>query len=349
MSAVLAEGLTLPPSLAATVVRAATGPRFKVLSFREVEQLPDPEWLVEGIIPAKSLAILYGPPGVGKTFLALDIALSIASAEPWASRQTIPGPVVYVVAEGVAGLSKRLRAWAATRGIDEVSRFYSIADAPQLASTVDTTRLIVDLREQVREPISLIVIDTMARCFVGGDENSAKDVGQLIANVDRLSKQLGCTVLLVHHTTKSGESERGSSALRGALETMISLDTVADDIRVSCEKQKNAAPFASFTLHLVPASDSCVLRLGETEPTNTDRIGTKELQCLQALDSLGAQGASWSEWRKVAALPDTTFQRHREKLLKRQYVEVSEPDERYQLTLKGRMAVASTAIELLEG
>jgi AAA domain-containing protein len=246
----------------------------------------------------------------------------------------------------VAGLSKRLKAWSTAHRVREVPRFYSIADAPQLASEGDVRQLIADVRAQIPEPTSLVIIDTMARCFVGGEENSAKDVGRLIAGADHLAKELKCTVLLVHHTTKSGESERGSSALRGAPETMISLDSVGDDITVTCEKQKNAPPFGRFALQLVPSSESCVLQPTEAASPDPTRLGSQELAGLRALGTFGSNGARSGEWLRATGLSQSTFYRHRLKLVQGEYVD--QQGDRYYLTEGGKTAVAATPSQLSE-
>jgi len=317
--------------------------RFRVLTFKEVEQLPDPEWLVKDILPAKSLAILYGPPGAGKTFLALDVALSVASASDWAGHPTTPGAVVYIVAEGVAGLSKRLKAWGVVHGVSDVSRVYLVPDAPQLAQGTDVEHLLRDLQVQIPEPISLVIIDTLARCFLGGDENSAKDVGKLIAGADRLRKKLDCAVLLVHHTTKKGDAERGSSALRGAPETMMSVDLDSGLLTLTCEKQKDAASFAPVRLRLRPVSGSgsCVV-----EPAGARSTYGKPLQCLGVLAEHPG-GLTATEWHEASGMSDTTFFRHRGQLESDGLI--AKENHRYSLTERGRAELTPTSNVSLAG
>ena len=92
-------------------------PRFRLLSEADVLAFPDVESLVDGLLPAHGSALLYGPAGVGKFFLALDLALiSPARAEAWHGHTLRPGAeeagwVLYVAAEGAYGLKRRLRAW----------------------------------------------------------------------------------------------------------------------------------------------------------------------------------------------------------------------------------------------
>mgnify|MGYP001228609381 CR=1 FL=1 len=83
--------------------------RFPLLSMAELEDLPDPAWLVRDLIGLETLAVLFGMPGVGKSFVALDIALSVASGRPWQDHEVQQGPVLYVVAEGGHGTRRRVR------------------------------------------------------------------------------------------------------------------------------------------------------------------------------------------------------------------------------------------------
>jgi hypothetical protein len=118
----------------------------------------------------------------------------------------------------------------------------------------------------------MVVVDTMARCMLGGDENSSEAVGRLIARLDELRNEFGCTVLLVHHGTKTDEQvERGSSALRGAADTMICLSGAVHSLMLSCEKQKDAQEFDPVylrleTVQLEDGNSSCVLLPLKTKP-----------------------------------------------------------------------------------
>jgi RecA-family ATPase len=100
--------------------------RFEVLSDSDLEALPDPSCVVDDVLLAKALAILYGLPGAGKTFVALGMGLAIATDKPWCGRATAPGHVVYVVAEGVGGVAKRIRAWKQAHGVAAVPRFHVV-------------------------------------------------------------------------------------------------------------------------------------------------------------------------------------------------------------------------------
>ena len=85
-------------------------PVIRLLTVREVMDLPDPEWLIKDILVKDSLALLYGPPGVGKSFLALSLAYSVAAGTKWHDRDVDGGAVVYLAVEGGRGLKFRISA-----------------------------------------------------------------------------------------------------------------------------------------------------------------------------------------------------------------------------------------------
>jgi hypothetical protein len=99
----------------------------------------------------------------------------------------------------------------------------------------------------------------MARCMPGGDENSAQDVGRVIASADRIRRRNGAAVLLVHHTQKSGELERGSSALRGAADAMFALKNEDGLLTLECSKEKDAPEPPDTRLRLTPIGASCIV------------------------------------------------------------------------------------------
>jgi RecA-family ATPase len=67
--------------------------------------MPPPRWLIRDWLPASSLILIYGEPGAGKTFVALDIAVAIATGRDWNGNKVARGIVLYIAAEGVAGLA----------------------------------------------------------------------------------------------------------------------------------------------------------------------------------------------------------------------------------------------------
>lgn len=225
---------------------------YRVLSAEDIKSFPPTTWLVQGILPDGCLGMLYGAYGLGKSFIALDLAHSIASNLRWFNRRVHAGPVVYVAAgEGVPGLRQRIRAWEVERGA-EIENVAYVTEAVQLHQSSHMAKFLATIK-----PIqpALVVFDTLARCFVGGDENSVQDMGQAIGAADEI-RATGAAVLFVHHSGRPDEEgrshERGSSALPSAVDVMIELSgSETSDMRLlRCKKQKDAEAFPPISCQL---------------------------------------------------------------------------------------------------
>jgi hypothetical protein len=116
-------------------------------------------------------------------------------------------------------------------------------DVPQLASKASVDNMLSGLSAENYTP-NVIVVDTFARSFVGLDENSQQDTGLWVESADRL-RQLGYTVIFLHHTAKNTEfglKYRGSTAIMGAMDSAFTLQKDRDVktlSRLECVKQKD--------------------------------------------------------------------------------------------------------------
>ncbi len=223
----------------------------RLLSLAELDAMPDLEWLIDGVLPTNSLCVLFGVPGCGKSFVALSMALTASVGDRWLGRDTRRICSLYIAAEGVLGMKYRVRAFSRRHPVESQGlRLYP--DAIQIADPAARASVVADLRAQNFTP-NLIIIDTLARVAIGKDENSSRDMGEVVAAVDALRKEFSATVLLIHHTRKDGGSERGSSALRGAADVMIECKASADyeyAVELQCSKMKDAEPFEDISIGL---------------------------------------------------------------------------------------------------
>ncbi|MCG8523262.1 MAG: helicase RepA family protein [Pseudomonadales bacterium] len=219
-------------------------------------------WLVEGYIEEDAIAVMYGAPGKGKSFLALDVSCCIASKTLFHGRHVKPGAVFYIAGEGHNGLARRLRAWAQLNQQEMPELLFISEAAAELSSSTSAASVaqaVQQLADATGETPVLIVIDTLARNF-GGDENSATDMGQFVRNADTLRRRWNATVLIVHHSGKDGDrGARGSSALKGAADAEYEVNRGNEDklIRLIPRKMKDAEepePLA-FELVGVPIQD----------------------------------------------------------------------------------------------
>lgn len=318
------------------------GRTFKIHSREELMKAPDPRFLVDQILPERSLAVLVGSPGVGKTFIALDISLCISTDQSWLGNETLTGNVIYITSEGLNGLKLRVQAWESQNKI-EVRNFGYVDQAPQFIHDDEIEDLIEDIRLSTIKNPCLIVIDTLARHMVGGDENSALHMGEFIANVDKLRTAFNCAVLVVHHTGKrinnSSFNERGSSALRGAADTMLLVNKDKNGISIRCEKQKDSEPFEEIpillkTVALLNGNSSCVIVRDENVLISSDKLDIEKEKILSELLDKKEVGLKTKEIIESTKIPPSSYYRHRLHLAKYGFITQGN-QQRYFLTQKG--------------
>lgn len=230
---------------------------------------PAPEFAIEGILEHRSFAALIGPPGVGKTGVALDMAGALCTGTRWMGRKTMRQRVLYLPGEGMAGAVQRVKAWEQAHELDLGTDFFIGDSIIQVAASSEAWSAVI--QRMLEFEIGQLIIDTFARAAVGLEENSAKDVGKAIGRFDQVRKTTGAGLLVVHHTTKAGNSGRGSSALHGSLDTELLVNQHewwpdADQpcpgrqLTMFVSKQKNAAqPEHGIDMLAVPYGDSFVM------------------------------------------------------------------------------------------
>jgi hypothetical protein len=291
----------------------------------DLAKIPPPAPLIEGLIDLDSLAVLYGPPKQGKSFVAIDWSLSIATGSWWSRRAVEQVPVLYVAAEGVAGLWPRVEAWLRREKQTTPPDQLTFVTIPVNLSAVEQVDALAALGKALGA--RLVVLDTLARCAVGMEENSSKDMGLVMDQADRLRRATRACILLVHHAGKTeGRGMRGSSALPGVIDTAIECSLEEGVVTVKVELQKHHVVANPIRMRLVASGDAAVLEphLGGVQG---DGLSENALASLDALRTVcaGVSAASASIWRMASGLPDRTFYRLKADLIERQLVVAVNP------------------------
>jgi hypothetical protein len=320
-----------------------TGRRvLRVLTDEEVEQLPPPEWLIDGIIPQGSLGVLFSPPGRGKTFTALSMALSVSTGRPWLGHSVVRGPAAYTAAEGTGGLGIRLRAWKESECFVGSAGVVFIPEAVNLLDGGVT--LLLDALDARGVAPRLVVLDTLARMMVGGEENSAKDVGLAVDAVARIQDATGAACLLLHHTSMAGERERGSTALRGAADVMMALKGNGV-LTLECEKMKDGPAFDPVVFELSKFGGSMAPVTAKSGwQLSGLTLNPAERETLVSLSTAFLDGgATATAWMAATNVPERSFYRARTSLVRAGYVIApkSERGGHYTLTDTGNAAVTA--------
>lgn len=278
------------------------GLRDRLLDRAQLSDLPQPEPLIDDTLDRRTVALLVGPWGIGKSFLALDWAACVATGKPWQGRPVKPGRVLYVAAEGAWGLDQRLTAWEyAWRHQIPADRLNVL---PVAVNLTDRRDAVPELAELARGH-GLVIVDTVAKCSVGAEENSVRDMGVVVDALYQLRDATdGGTILAVHHTGKDGTT-RGSTSLPGGVDTIYQLTGDSRLLRLSREKRKDGPPDDTLSLRLDTVLDSVVV----VSAMGAD-IKPKSNELLSIfVSSFSATGASKAELRAAANMPPATFHR----------------------------------------
>ena len=233
--AALLEAATEPPK---------PEPRYKLLGADELRNLPPLAWRVRGVLPAVGLAALYGPSASGKSFLAFDMAASIAEGCQWFDCRVEAAPVVYAALEGEAGFKLRAQAWETSRGRALPDGLRMMLQPFKLTDGQD----VLDLAAVVPAG-AVVVLDTLNRAAPTADENSSRDMGEILEAAKTLQTLTGGLVVLVHHTGKNAAAGlRGHSSLFAAMDAAIEVSREGDRREWKVAKSKDgidgeACPF----------------------------------------------------------------------------------------------------------
>lgn len=233
-------------------LRKGVGARMPFLNLDQLrETAQQVRWAVKHVVPASSVGMLFGGSGTFKSFIALDLALHVVHGLPWLGRLTTQAAVLYIAAEGGAGLWTRIHAWHKARGIKwgDVP-FYVVPAAVDLQQ--DAWR-VVDAAQAVGVSPALVVVDTLSQTY-GGEENSANEMAAYLRELGARFRDLWqCAVLLVHHTGhQATERPRGSSAIRSNVDFLLGVYRDEKEMlaTVTSVKQKDGElmPDAVFAL-----------------------------------------------------------------------------------------------------
>jgi len=221
---------------------------FKPESVSDLMLRPEPviEWLIESLWVDKSRGLIAGNPGVGKTWMALEMLFSVASGTPCLGRFAVKQGAVLLVEEesSVMNLARRVHCMARGRGIlgNELSNFYHL------------TRQFIKIPKHEREligfikahEIKLVVFDSLRR-FHGVDENSSDKMQPILDSFARINIEAETSVVLIHHLSKQKDEKnvkkpvfermRGTSDLWAWRDCIIGIEGVPDETTASCSFQ----------------------------------------------------------------------------------------------------------------
>ncbi len=218
-------------------------------------------WLVKELWGARSVGVIGGAPKCAKTWLGLDMALSVATGTACLGKYAVPepGPVlVYLAEDALLAVRERVAGMARHRGLDLAGVAMHVITTPvlRLDRGQDRARLL-ETTKRLRP--RLLILDPLVRLH-GIDENHAGEVAELLAYIRSLQRQLDLSVLLVHHTRKNagggaaaGQGLRGSGDIHAFGDSNLYLRRSREHLVLSSEHR--AAPAATSVYLELVATD----------------------------------------------------------------------------------------------
>ena len=201
-------------------------------TIEELENLPKLNWLIKDILVDGGIATIYGESGSTKSFLAIDLALHLASGSEWfglpVSREI---PVVYTALEGFRGVAKRILGWCKKNGTSP-TKMLTTHDTLLLGQNGSVENFISHYKKKQFHS-GMVIIDTLNMACPNIEENSASEMSGVIRKAKLITEQLNSTVLIIHHSGKDeSRGMRGSSSLKASMDTII---YVKKDSNGNCE------------------------------------------------------------------------------------------------------------------
>lgn len=220
--------------------------RVELVAFKDLQSMEPPEWSIEGMIPEKSFGYIFGRSNTFKTFVTLDMALSIAFGILWQGRPTKKGKVIYILGEGQGGFADRVRAWQLVRGLlGQDCEFWTIFRSIGFTDKSDVTELVDAVSAAGADP-DWVFVDTVQRNFGAGDPDKTQDMTIFVNAVDAVREHFDCGIFAVHHAGKDmSQGARNSSVLYASADFEMRTDREegAQSVTLSCTKAKNWEEF----------------------------------------------------------------------------------------------------------
>jgi len=216
--------------------------------------IPTPEPVVTGLLYRGTVARMFGPSTVGKTWVGLDVAAHVRCGMPWQNREVKQAPTLYVYAEGAQSVGPRLGTWRAEHGRPSGLRVW-----PDAVTVAGPQWDAFGVACEALGPV-LVVLDTQAAMTVGRKESDNDDAAFVLAALRELAAALNACVLLVHHNGWAAEGRaRGASAMYAGLDTELELAEVRGGLLLVTRKQRFAERSKPIPLRLERRHDGLVV------------------------------------------------------------------------------------------
>lgn len=214
------------------------------------------DFLIDGFLGRYEVSAWYGPPDSGKSIVVVHAQACVAAGVAFCGRSVAQGPCLYVAAERAAVIRRRVLAWCKEHGLPDIPLAVVDHAIDLRTGRVDTDRIIATanaVAQQCKQPVQWINFDTYNRILSGGDENSSKDAGAVLASIDRIHRETNAHTSLIHHVPVDRvDRMRGHGSLLGAVDQTNRI-TKDEIVRVEVDKANDLVdkPVVGFTIRSV--------------------------------------------------------------------------------------------------
>ncbi|MEI9414722.1 AAA family ATPase [Mesorhizobium sp. Cs1321R2N1] len=259
-----------------------------ILDYGRMSNLPEPEWLVGGLIQTRSTALMFGKSNSFKSFLAIDIGLSVDIGQDWAGNEVKPGGVLFVATEGANGVGRlRIPAWYQHHAVaEEDRRAFLYPQEICLDTTDDVTALIAAMN--LRGNFALVVIDIFGGSMKGS-EIEDKTARAWVHGIQRILRETGASVLVVAHTGWQDDTRaRMHTHFWGSFDTRLRMEGDKDALTatLTVERHKDADSTGSWGFRMVQSNGSLIAELDASVSTGGGKKRTLSAGNKSALNAL---------------------------------------------------------------
>lgn len=282
--------------------------RFRLLSYPEMKAMPEPEWLVEGVIQKQSTALIFGKSNVFKSFIAVDIGMSVETGRAWHGNGVEGGGVLYVATEGANGVGRlRIPAWYDFHHVPEAERgAFLYPQEIRLDVEEDIDGLIGSMRDD--GPFALVIVDIFGGSM-SGSEIEDKTARAWVHGIQRILRETGASILTVAHTGWADDTRaRMHTHFWGSFDSRLRVegDKNARTATLTVERHKDADSAGSWGFRMETSGESLVPVFdGSVKASKTRNLTTRQRIAVDALDdALTVHGArkSGDDWPPTAVV-----------------------------------------------
>ncbi|MCJ2048527.1 AAA family ATPase [Methylobacterium sp. J-070] len=290
--------------------------RFRLVPFDAIKLGTAPRYRVKGLLPLVGLALFWGPPKCGKSFLVMDLLMHVALGWTYRGRRVVPGSIVYCALEGQQGFEARVEAFRQLHLAEaaEPTPFYLMPSPLNLVQ--DHAALIAGIRMQmpVGQRPGVVCLDTLNRSFIGS-ESDDEAMTAYVKAADAIRDAFGCLVVIIHHCGVEGTRPRGHSALAGAIDAQLAVRKTGEGlVTVTVDLMKDGPEGDTFASRLEPvevgeddegdAITSCIVEAVVEAPV-ASRPGKQAGKRLSERNRLALEALREAVMAKGVAAPTT--------------------------------------------